>query len=310
MQMNVRGWSLLFVLSMLWGGTFFFTAVAVREIPPLTLVWIRVSIASIILYVYVRVNLDGLPKEMRALRALFTMGVLNVVIPFSLFFWAQTRISGSLASILNAATPIFSILAAHALLADERLTVRKSVGVFLGLIGVVILLGGNLLAGVSASTAGVVACLCAAAFQGLAVTYGRRFRTMGLSGATVALGQLAAATMTLLPVAIIVDQPWQLPVPGMAAMAASLALAVFSTALAYVIFFHLLASTGAVNASLVTLLIPLSATLLGMTFLDEMLEARHILGMGFIAVGLMAVDGRPIAWLARKTRRGRSRLSG
>ncbi|HUT51513.1 MAG TPA: DMT family transporter [Alphaproteobacteria bacterium] len=303
MQMTLREWSLLGILSVLWGGSFFFVAIAVKEVPPFTVVLGRVGIAAIVLFAVLRLTGEAIPTRREALAAFLIMGLLNNLIPFGLFFWAQTSISGGLASILNAMTPIFSIVVAHFVLADERLTIGKAAGVILGLLGVVVLIGADALSGISIATLGMVACLGAALSYGFASVYGRRFRTLGISSRAGACGQLIASTAMVTPIALIADRPWTLPAPSMAAVLAILALAVASTALAYVIYFRLLATSGAVNAALVTFLIPVSAILLGTTILGEKLAAQHIAGMALIAAGLLAVDGR----LGRAARRRMAR---
>jgi drug/metabolite transporter (DMT)-like permease len=300
MQMNLRDWALLGFLSVLWGGSFFFVAIAVKEVPPLTVVLARVGIGAVALYGFLRLVGERLPADRTALKAFFGMGFLNNLIPFSLFFWAQTSITGGLASILNATTPIFSILVAHFLLADERMTLGKLAGVLLGLLGVVVLIGADALSGLSAATLGMVACLGAALSYGFASVYGRRFRALGISSRAGACGQLIASTLMIAPVAVIVDRPWTLAAPSTAAVLAILGLAIASTALAYVIYFRLIGTTGAVNAALVTFLIPVSAILLGATILGERLAGQHYAGMALIALGLLAVDGRLFRMLRRR----------
>lgn len=295
MHMTMRDWLLLVFLSLLWGGAFFFVGLAVLEVPPLTIVLCRVSIAALCLFAVVRVTGQSLPKVRSVYPAFLVMGLLNNVIPFSLLFWAQTSISSGLAAILNATTPIFSIVIAHLLLSDERMVKTKLFGVCLGVVGVVVLVGGDVISGIGLATLGIVACLCAALSYGLAGVYGRRFGKMGIPSTTVAFGQLAASSLIMLPVALLVDQPWTLGAPSLGAGFAIIALAVVSTALAYVVFFRLLASVGAVNVALVTLLMPMSAILLGATFLDERLEGHHYAGMVLIGAGLLAVDGRLFA---------------
>jgi drug/metabolite transporter (DMT)-like permease len=300
MRMTLRDWALLGFLSVLWGGSFFFVAVAVKEVPPFTVVLARVGIAAAVLCAVLRLTGERLPVHRKALLAFLGMGLLNNVIPFSLFFWAQTSISGGLASILNAMTPIFSIVVAHFLLADERMTPGKLAGVLLGLSGVVVLIGADALSGVSVATLGMLACLGAALSYGFASVFGRRFRALGMSSRAGACGQLLASTVMIAPVAAIVDRPWGLSAPGAGAVLSILGLAVASTALAYVIFFRLLATAGAVNAALVTFLIPVSAILLGATILGERLAGRHYAGMTLIACGLAAVDGRLFRYLRRR----------
>lgn len=302
MQMNLRDWALLGFLSLLWGGAFFFVAIAVKEVPPFTVVLGRVGIAALVLFTVLRLTGHPIPLRREAIVAYGLMGLLNNFVPFSLFVWAQTSITGGLASILNATTPIFAILVAHFLLADERMTYGKVVGVVLGLLGVVVLIGADALSGVSVATLGMVACLGAAVSYGFAGVFGRRFKALNISVRAGACGQLIASTIMVTPVALIVDRPWMLPAPSTVAVLSILALAVASTALAYVIYFRLIASSGAVNAALVTFLIPVSAILLGTLVLGERLETQHLAGMVLIAAGLIAVDGRLYRSIRRRTR--------
>lgn len=217
---------------------------------------------------------------------------LLTLLPFSLLFWAQTQIPSGLASILNATTPIFSIAVAHFLLADERMATNKAIGILFGFLGVVVLLGGDILNGASLASLGMLACLGAALSYGFAGVFGRRFKAMRLTATQVAFGQLVATTLMMVPILTVVDRPWTLAAPSLPVVASLLALAIISTALAYVIFFRILASAGAVNVALVTLLVPVSAILLGTLVLGERLALRHYAGMGLIAVGLLAIDGR------------------
>lgn len=299
--MTLDDWALLFLLSILWGGSFFFVAVAVQEVPPLTVVALRTGLAGLALAILLRVRGEAWPIVSGGIAAFLVMGLLNNLVPFSLLFWAQTMIPSGLASILNATTPIFSIVVAHFLLADERMAANKAVGIAFGFLGVAVLLGGNVMTGGQIATLGLLACLGAALSYGFAGVYGRRFRAMDLSATQVAFGQLAATTIMMIPIVVIFDQPWSLPLPSLPAAVSIVALALVSTALAYVIFFRLLASAGAVNVALVTLLVPVSAILLGTLILGEELAFRHYLGMGLIAAGLLAIDGRLIDYLTPRS---------
>ena len=301
MRMTYQDWALLGLLSCLWGGAFFFAAVAVRELPPLTVVLARTGLGALALALVLRLGGEDWPLSTRAIPAFLVMGCLNNLVPFSLLFWAQTMIPSGLASILNATTPIFSIIIAHLLLKDERMSPNKVIGIGCGFLGVVVLLAGNLLRGDTFALPGILACLAAALSYGFAGSYGRRFRSMGLSSVQVAFGQLAATTVMMIPITAIADRPWSLAMPSGLAIASVVALALVSTALAYVIFFRLLASAGAVNTMFVTLLIPLSAILLGALVLGESLQARHYAGMMLICAGLLAIDGRLLARQRRKT---------
>lgn len=307
MRMTSQDWALLFLLSILWGGSFFFAAVAVQELPPLTVVALRTGIAALTLIVVLKMRGEALPFAKGAVMAFFVMGMLNNLLPFSLLFWAQTMIPSGLASILNATTPIFSIIVAHLLLSDERMAANKAIGILFAFLGVVVLLGGNVLDGASMASLGMLACLGAALSYGFAGVYGRRFKAMELSATQVAFGQLVASTLMMVPIISAVDQPWALSAPSLPVIASVLALAIASTALAYVIFFRILASAGAVNVALVTLLVPVSAILLGTLVLGEQLALRHYAGMGLIGIGLLAIDGRIVERLT-KNREAETRI--
>lgn len=296
-SMGLFDWAFLLALSVLWGGSFFFSKVALSELPPLTVVLARVSIAALALFVYLRIRHQPIPADATTWTAFFGMGLLNNLVPFTLLFWGQTQIASGLASILNATTPIFSILVAHFLTSDEGMTRNKLAGIALGFSGVAVLMSGNAMKSAGIPLLPLLACLGAALSYGFAGVFGRRFRRMGISPATGAFGQVSATTLMMIPIVALVDAPWHLPLPEMTTVAALLGLGLLSTALAYIIFFHILAIGGAINSSLVTLLIPVSAILLGYLFLGERLASNHFAGMGLIALGLLSIDGRLFRWL-------------
>jgi drug/metabolite transporter (DMT)-like permease len=298
--MSAADWLLLIGLSVLWGGSFFFAKVAVEDLPPLTLACSRVAVAAAILAVPILVRGESFVPLARAWPAFLVLGLLNCAIPFSLLFWGQTRISSSLASILNATTPIFTVLVAQVAAPDEKLTLAKLVGVIAGLLGVAVMLGSDALAGIGADIWAQLACLAAAISYAFAAVYGRRLAA--LPAGSVATGQLIAAAIVLAPSAAFLDRPWTTARPSWAAVGALLGLAALSTALAYVIYFRLLARAGATNLSIVTFLIPVSATLLGTIVLGERLAPHHVAGMAVIALSLAAIDGRPAQILARALR--------
>ena len=287
--MRAREWSLLVLLSILWGGSFFFAKVALAELGPFTVVFFRVSLAALALNVVASAVGQSLWRAGTPWRQLVVMGALNNALPFSLIFWGQTTITSGLASILNATTPLFTVLVAHALTRDERMTVRKLFGVLAGLAGVAILIGPDL----GGSIWGQIACLAAALSYAFAGVYGRRFQAMGVAPMQAAAGQVTASAMLILPIMLIVDRPWELAAPPSAVVWTALAgLALLSTALAYVLYFRILAAAGATNLLLVTFLIPVTAILLGAAFLGERLELRQFAGMALIGLGLAAIDGR------------------
>jgi drug/metabolite transporter (DMT)-like permease len=229
------------------------------------------------------------------------MGLLNNAIPFSLIVWAQQTLPSGLAAILNATTPLWTVLVAHALAAEERATAGKVAGVALGFAGVAAMMGPDIVGGAAAAGLATVAMLAATFSYACAGVFGRRFRALGVAPMQAAVGQVSASAAMMLPLALALEQPWTLPVPTAAAAGAVLGLAALSTALAYVLYFRILALAGAVNLLLVTFLVPVSAILLGTLVLGEVLAPRHLLGMALIGLGLAAIDGRP--WRALRPAR-------
>jgi drug/metabolite transporter (DMT)-like permease len=291
-RMSLLDWSLLLALSLLWGGSYFFVGIAVKALPPFTIVLLRVALAAGALHVVLRLTRTQMPRDGGTWAAFFGMGLLNNAIPFSLIVWGQTQIASGLASIFNATTPLFALVVAHLLTHDERLSKGRFVGILLGLAGVVVLIGPDALTGLDKDVLAQIAVLGAALSYGCAVTFGRRFKRMGVPPLATAAGQVTASSVMLLPVALMVDAPWRLALPGLSVWGAVVGLALLSTALAYVVFFRILASAGAINLSLVTFLIPVSAILLGSVFLGERLQPMDFVGMALIGLGLAAIDGR------------------
>lgn len=290
--MQWRHWGLLWLLSILWGGSFFFVEVAIVELPPLTVVLCRVGGAAAALWAIVLFMRLPLPSRPAVWGSFAAMGLINNVLPFSLIAWGQIYITSGLASILNATMPLFTILVAAALLADEHLTRGKIIGVLLGIAGTVLMVGVAALDGFGDNVLAMLAVLAAAVSYAFATVFGRRFRAWGVPPIVTAAGQTTGSTLILIPFALALEQPLQLAFPSTSVVLALVGLAVLSTAFAYIIYFNILASSGAVNISLVTLLLPVSTILLGVLLLDETLHQSHIAGMALIALGLAAIDGR------------------
>jgi len=297
--MNTRQWLLLIVLSLLWGGAFIFIEIGVEALPPFTLVFGRVGFGALGLYLLLRWRGLILPTDWPTWRDYLILGALNNALPFALIAWGQTVINAGLASILNATTPLFTVLLAHLLTHDERLNGGKVLGVLLGLAGVAVLVGGGALTGLGSEVLAQLAVLGAAASYAFAGIFGRRFRAQ--PPLVTATGMVIASTLLLLPIVLVVDRPWQLANPGAAAWGAVLGLALLCTVLAYLIYFRLLAVAGATNVLLVTFLIPVSAVLLGALLLDERLTGSQFGGMALIGLGLAAVDGRLLRRWRRRT---------
>lgn len=297
-RIDARDWSLLAVLSILWGGSFFFNGAALRELPPLTLVFLRVALGAAILVPLLRVQGIGFPKSTSGWTPFIVIGLLNNVIPFSLIVIGQTFIPSGLASILNATTPLFTVLVMAAA-GEETLQMRRVAGVALGLLGVVILRGWGLETRAGQGL-GILFCLGGALSYGFAALAARRLLKDAAPLGTATF-QLMASTVMMAFVAGAVEQPWHLPMPGLTTWLAVLGLAALSTALAYIVFFQILRRSGASNVVLVTLLIPVTAILLGWLVLGEPISMREIAGAIVIGSALLVIDGRALSLLRRGT---------
>ena len=296
--MGLMEWGLLLVLALLWGPTFYLTEIAITALPPLTVVVLRVGMAALALHLLLRLTGRALPIGEGLWLRFFGMGLLNNAVPFSLIVWGQQHIDSGLAAILTATTPISTVVIAHWLTADEKITRGRLAGVLAGCGGVALMVGPAALVGLGNHVWGQLAVLGAAVSYALAGIFGRRFTRMGVTPVVAATGQLTASLLLLAPVAALVERPWLLPVPGWPVWLAIGTMALFSTALAYGVYFRILATAGATNLMLVTLLMPVIALLLGGFLLDERLEPSHFAGMALIGLGLAAIDGRPLKLLS------------
>ncbi len=295
-SMDAQDWALLLFLSVLWGGSFFFVGVAVKELPPLTLVFARVLLAALCLLPLFFGLGHRLPRRRRDWAPFFVMGVLNNALPFTFIFAGQTFITVGVASIVNATTPLFTVLILWAFHA-ERLTALRLVGVALGLVGVAILRGiDEPLDG--AQSVGIGLCLAGALSYGFSALWSRR-RLAGVAPLRSATLQLTCSAAMMAVVSAAIDRPWTLDPPSLEALLAVFALAILSTALAYLVFFKILVRAGAGNVMLVTLLIPATAVFLGAAFLGEEIGAKEMVGALVIGVSLLFIDGRAVLWAAR-----------
>ena len=296
--LSARDGSLLLLLAVIWGATFFFAEIALRELTPLWLALLRVAIAALFLGSVLLVTGARLPLRPDIVLGLLVMGLLNNVVPFSLIFWSQTTIDSSLAAILNATTPFWVVLMAHVLTRDERATAGRVTGCAIGFAGVAVMLGPGSLLGLGSAVLPQFAVLLATLSYAAAGLFGRRFR--GLPPTAVAAGQLIASSLILVVLVLATQPIAPLATLSGATWAAVLALAVVGTGCAYVLYFRLLASAGATNLLLVTLLIPITAVALGAALLGERLAFGQILGMMLILIGLGVIDGRPLALFQRQ----------
>ncbi|MDA9943852.1 DMT family transporter [Paracoccaceae bacterium] len=292
MRLGPMDWGLLVLLSLLWGGSFLCVGIAVQELPVLTIIALRVSLAALVLWGIALFSGHQLPRGRKTWQAFLALGLLNNVIPFGLIVFGQQTIGAGLAAILNATTPLWTVLIAALFLADERFSKQKLFGVLLGLVGVFVMVGPDSLAGISRNLGAQLAVLGATLSYAFASVFGRRFAAAKISPLHTALGQVTASSFILVPLALMIDTPWASALPSQATIFAILGLAVLSTAGGYLLFFNILERAGATNVSLVTLLIPPSAIAMGMLFLEETLQGIHFIGLALIILGLLSLQGR------------------
>ena len=287
-----RDWALILLLSIIWGGAFFFNVVALRGFPTNTLVFGRMAIATLPLLIIIMVSGQKLPRGWAAWRGLALLGALNIVVPIILFTWAQTQIASGVASVLNATTPLWGVLAAHFLTHDEKATPMRVAGVLLGMAGVVVMALPDMGQGLTGQSLAIAACLFSTLCFALASILARKLNIGGVTPMALTAGQLASSALIMLPIMLIVDQPWTLPMPSKESVLALVALALLSTTFAYWLFFKVLESAGASNSLLITFLIPVTAILLGVLLLDEQVSLAQGGGIALIAAGLLVMDGR------------------
>lgn len=289
-RMGLLEWGLLLALSAIWGGSFFFNAVALRGLPPLLVVFGRVFTGCLALSALIALTRQQWRPHLNRWPQFLILGGLNTALPFTLIVWGQQHIGSGLAAVINALTPAFTILVAHFFTRDERASASKFTGAALGLGGVTVLIGTDALTGLGGHVLGQLAVMGATFCYACAATYARCFA--GVPPLVVSCGQLAAASLLIGPMALAICRPWELPLPGTDVLGAVLGLGLVCSALAYLIFFRLLQSAGATNVSLVTLLIPFSATGLGIAFLGEPFTLRLFFGMVIVSGAALLIDGR------------------
>jgi len=285
-----KDWSMIFILAFIWGGSFLFGRILMLEWPPFTVVFLRVAIAALTLWIFLIFARKSFPIDGGLFGAIIIMGILNNVIPFSLILIGQQEIGSGLASVVNAMTPIWTLIIANFMTADEKFSTGKVFGILLGFVGVAVLIGDDLLRGLAASAWAQAAVLGATISYGFAGVFGKRFRNQ--DPLVISTGQLTASSLVLLPIMLILEDPMSISAPDLEMIVSMLGLSVLCTAIAYVLFFRILASAGATNVSLVTFLVPISAILLGMVWLGETLTPANVIGMVLIVGGLVLINGR------------------
>jgi drug/metabolite transporter (DMT)-like permease len=295
---DLKSTIMLLLLAAVWGGSFYFGAVALREVPPLTITLHRVVWAVPILAVFVFLNGSAFPRSLSVWGAYLVMGALNNAIPFSLIFWGQTQIESGLASILNGTTGMFAAVVAGLLLVDEPLTAKKIVGALLGIGGVACIMGPSALTDFNPTKLAQLAILGATLSYALAGVWGKTALT-GQTPLMNALGMLVGSTVLMVPIVLVFDGPPNLELSA-SVWGALLGMATLSTAIAYVLYFTILVRAGTANLLLVTLLIPPFAIGLGFLFLGEKMGPNAWIGFAIIVLGFAVTDGRLFSIFSKK----------
>lgn len=297
-----RDWALLVLLSILWGSSFVFMEVALQEVPLFSIVLARAGLAAIALNILIAFRGRSLWQYRKHWRDFLIMGGVGIALPFSFIVWGQTHISASLAAILNATLPFFTLILTHFYTSDEKMNRLRVLALLVGFAGVITIIGPSALSIESnfyfllGELSVVLAIFC----YGVVIIYGRRFKPLGIPPLVAASGQMAAASMCMIPLIWLFDPAWDVLSISFEVQAALLGAGLLSTALAFYIWYGLLERIGSNNTSLVTFLIPVSTIVLGYFYLGERLELHQFAGMGLIIVGLALIDGRMIGRLSFK----------
>lgn len=284
-------WGMLLFLSVIWGGSYLFVGIAVKDLSPLVIVMARVVLAAAALLPIHLLLIGPLPRDREAWTAIIGLSILNNVIPFTLIVTGQTMIASGLASVINATSPLFGVafIAAAGL---DPLIPRKVFGILIGIVGVAVLKGGSLF-GENSQSIGILLCLGAAASYGVGSLWAR-MKLKGTPPLSMATGQLLCSSVIMTVLAFSFDSPSQLIDASKESWAALLGLSLLSTSFAYILFFRVVAKSGPANVLLVTMLIPVSAIAMGITVLGETLDRMEILGTVIIMLALVVIDGRAI----------------
>lgn len=278
--------ALLLALATLWGGSYTFIKIGVETIPPLTLIAARTLIAGLILLVVIRWRGLGLPQDLATWCRFLVQAVLNSVVPFTLIAWAERSVDAGLASILNGTTPVFVFLISLVLLPGQRPDWRKGLGVLAGIAGVGLIVGVDALSGLGHAVLPQLAIVAATIAYACAALFGRGFS--GMDPLLPAAGSMLAGAALLIPTALVIDRPWTLA-PSQESILALLALSIFSTALAFAIYFRLIRTLGSVGTTAVSYVRVPIGVVIGLVFLGERLSSTAWVGLGFVVLGVMAM---------------------
>lgn len=289
--------ALLLSLATLWGASYTFIKIGVATIPPVTLIAARTLLAGGVLLTVMRMRGIKMPSDIAVWRRFMIQACLNSVVPFTLIAWAERHVDAGLATILGSNAPIFAFLLAALFVRHERPSARQSFGVAAGLAGICLVVGVNAFSGLGQQLLAQLALVLSAISFGASALFGRNFN--GLDSIVPAAGSMICGAMLLVPLSLVVDRPWTLS-PSMNSILALIGLAVFSTALAFVIYFKLIQTLGSVGATAQAYLrVPIGVGL-GVLFLGESLSSTAFIGLICVIVGIAAMTIPPRKAAANK----------
>jgi len=278
---------LLLILGTIWGASYLFIKVIVAEVPAFTLVAGRLTLAAIIMWGILRARGLSLPRSRRIWRAYAVLGFVGAAVPYSLISWGEQYISSGLASLLQATTPIFTVILAHFLTDDERITMTKIIGVVVGFVGVGVLMLPDLRQGLQANLLGQLAIVASSlCYAGVAIYTRNQLRGQTPMASTT--GQLTMGMVYMLPASLLIDRPFALS-PSLPVLASWMVLTLLGTVVAYVIYFTIIERTSATFVTMVTYIIPVNGLLLGALVLNESLDVTTLGSLALILLGVLLV---------------------
>ena len=288
--MKRKDWLAFLALGTIWGSSFLWIKIAVQEVGPFTLVAFRLLFGLLGLAVVAAYTRPVFPKAWRMWLILTLIGFTNNALPYVLISWGEQYIDSAVAAILNSTTPLFAMVFAHLFLHDDRLTLHRLVGILVGFAGIVILVSRDLLSGVQMNLLGQLAVLLASVLYAGTSVFARK-KTKGVSQVPLALIPLIGADIFLWGITPIVESPFMLPQLPITWLAI-IWLGLLGTCVAFLFYYYLLHSVGPTRTTLVTYIFPLVGVILGVVFLDELLD-WHLLVGGLLVVGsILVVNSR------------------
>ena len=293
--MSKQAWSLLLLLSAIWGASFLFIEMALVALSPASLVFFRVLIGAMTLGFVIMVTRRALPKQVSFWFSTLVMGAINNVIPFTLIAYGQVTITGGMASIINANTAFFGVLVAAIFILNEKLSAHRLIGVIIGVSGVVIVVGPSELSQFDLTSIGQLAVILATLSYAFASVWGR-LKLQGYDSIVTAFATTLSASL-ILGVYLLVTQSFPVFDVTISLVIVAIGLGMIGTGYAYMIYFRILALAGASNLMLVTIIVPIFAVTLDAIFLSQWVSVREMLGFGIIAIGLAVMDGRVLSYL-------------